>query len=73
MIPENLQKAVERFQAASQADPRIVAAFVGGSLATSTADEYSDLDLYLIRVAGSRQRLIPHRKTSRNDVLKLSQ
>jgi predicted nucleotidyltransferase len=48
MILKNLQKAVERFRAASQADQRVVAAFVGGSLATGTADEYSDLDLYLI-------------------------
>jgi len=48
MIPENLQEAVELFRVASQNDPRIVAAFVGGSLATGTADEYSDLDLYLI-------------------------
>jgi predicted nucleotidyltransferase len=48
MILQNLQEAIERFRAASQADPRIVAAFVGGSLAAGTADEYSDLDLYLI-------------------------
>jgi len=48
MIPENLQKTVERFRAMCQADPRIVAAFVGGSLATGTADEYSDIDVYLI-------------------------
>lgn len=48
MTPENLQKAVERFRALCQADPRIVAAFVGGSLATGTADEYSDIDVYLI-------------------------
>ncbi|MEE9615658.1 MAG: aminoglycoside 6-adenylyltransferase [Anaerolineae bacterium] len=48
MTPENLQEAVERFRALCQADPRIVAAFVGGSLATGTADEYSDIDVYLI-------------------------
>ncbi len=48
MTPENLQKAIERFRALCQADPRIVAAFVGGSLATGTADEYSDIDVYLI-------------------------
>jgi predicted nucleotidyltransferase len=45
MTPENLQNAVERFRALCQADPRIVAAFVGGSLATGTADEYSDIDV----------------------------
>lgn len=48
MIPQNLKGVVERFTDLCQADPRVVAAFVGGSLATGTADEYSDLDLYLI-------------------------
>lgn len=48
MSLENLQKTVELFRALCKANPRIVAAFVGGSLATGTADEYSDLDLYLI-------------------------
>jgi predicted nucleotidyltransferase len=47
-IPKDLQEAVERFRALCQADPRVVAAFVGGSLATGTADEYSDIDVYLI-------------------------
>jgi len=48
MTPDNLQEVLARFQIACQADSRIAAAFVGGSLATGTADEYSDLDLYLI-------------------------
>ena len=48
MTPEKLQEVLARFQTACQADLRIAAAFVGGSLATGTADEYSDLDLYLI-------------------------
>jgi len=48
MSPENLQKTVMLFHTLCQADPRIVAAFVGGSLAIDTTDEYSDLDLYLI-------------------------
>ena len=48
MTTDCLQETVKRFQAVSQSDARIVAAFVGGSLATGTADEYSDLDLYLI-------------------------
>ncbi|HEV8352701.1 MAG TPA: aminoglycoside 6-adenylyltransferase [bacterium] len=39
---------VERFAAACRADDRVVAAFLGGSLASGTADEHSDLDLYLI-------------------------
>ncbi len=36
------------FVAACRADPRIVAAFVGGSHATGKVDGWSDLDLYLI-------------------------
>jgi len=48
MTTDYLQETVKRFQAVSQSDARIVAAFVGGSLATDTADTYSDLDLYLI-------------------------
>ncbi len=48
MITDDLQETIESFRAASETDPRVVAAFVGGSLATCAADEYSDLDLYLI-------------------------
>lgn len=48
MIPTHLATALERFRAACQADPRVVAAFVGGSLAAGGADRYSDLDLYII-------------------------
>ena len=43
-----LEEVLARFQAECQADLRVAAAFVGGSLATGKADEYSDLDLYLI-------------------------
>jgi hypothetical protein len=39
---------LERFVAACREDTRVVAAFLGGSHAAGTADEYSDLDLYLI-------------------------
>lgn len=39
---------VERFVVACQEDPRVVAAFLGGSFAGGTADQYSDLDLYLV-------------------------
>lgn len=48
MAMEDLERMLERFRALCKADPRVVAAFVGGSLATGTADDYSDLDLYLI-------------------------
>jgi hypothetical protein len=40
--------ALGRFMAACREDTRVVAAFLGGSHVAGTADEYSDLDLYLI-------------------------
>jgi hypothetical protein len=40
--------AIERFTVACRADPAILAAFLGGSLAAETADEESDLDLYVV-------------------------
>lgn len=39
---------LERFVAACRADPRVVAAFLGGSYAAGKADAHSDLDLYLV-------------------------
>jgi hypothetical protein len=63
MIPQNLKGVVERFTALCQADPRVVAAFVGGSLATGTADEYSDLDLYLITADEDYDRFFAERGT----------
>ena len=39
---------IGRFAAACRADPRIAAAFVGGSRGAETADEHADTDLYLI-------------------------
>src|SRR5438552_11519282 len=46
--PQNHQVVMNRFVAAGLADERVVAAFLGGSYARGTIDEYSDLDLYLI-------------------------
>ncbi len=46
--PQNHQVVMNRFVAACQADERVVAAFLGGSYARGTTDEYSDLDFYLI-------------------------
>jgi hypothetical protein len=40
--------AVARFTAACRDDARVAAAFIGGSYASGTADEHSDLDLYVI-------------------------
>lgn len=42
------QATIRRFGEVCQADPRVVAAFLGGSQATGTTDAHSDLDLYLI-------------------------
>ena len=39
---------MNRFLTACQVDDRVVAAFLGGSYVSGTADAYSDLDLYLI-------------------------
>src|SRR5260221_12494410 len=46
--PQNHQVVMNRFVAACQADERVVAAFLAGSYARGTTDEYSDLDFYLI-------------------------
>ena len=43
--------------AACQQDDRIVAAFLGGSYVTGTADDYSDLDLYLLTTDIVLQRI----------------
>ncbi len=45
--PEQLA-VVDRFADACRRDPRVLAAFLGGSLAAASADEHSDLDLYVI-------------------------
>ena len=37
-----------RFAAAAEQEPRVLAAFLGGSLAAGTADPVSDLDLYVV-------------------------
>ena len=47
-IHDNHQIVIDRFVASCEADERVLAAFLGGSYARGTADEYSDLDLYLI-------------------------
>jgi predicted nucleotidyltransferase len=48
LITGDIGVTLERFVAACREDTRVVAAFLGGSHAAGTADEYSDLDLYLI-------------------------
>ena len=48
MNTEDIGVTLERFVAACREDTRVVGAFLGGSHAEGTADEYSDLDLYHI-------------------------
>ena len=47
-LPDNHREIVDRFVEACQADERIVAAFLGGSYANGTADNFSDIDMYFI-------------------------
>lgn len=42
------ERAIRRFTEACHADDRVLACFLGGSIARGAADVYSDLDLYLI-------------------------
>ncbi len=44
----NHEAVVKRFVAACEADGRVLRAFLGGSNARGEADEFSDLDLYVI-------------------------
>src|SRR5439155_24841530 len=46
--PYEQQAVLRRFVEACEGDERVVAAFLGGSFAAGTADEYSDLDIYAI-------------------------
>jgi hypothetical protein len=48
LLPPHLQLILDRLIATCQDDERVVAAFLGGSYATGTADAYSDLDLGVI-------------------------
>jgi predicted nucleotidyltransferase len=48
IVGGNGERTFDRFVAACREDTRVVAAFIGGSHAARTADEYSDLDLYVI-------------------------
>ena len=52
---------IERFVAACSEDDRIVAAFLGGSLAGERADAYSDVDLCVITRDGAYQDVVRDR------------
>jgi predicted nucleotidyltransferase len=45
---EKQRAFVQRFVAACEKDERVVAAFLGGSFASGKADEWSDLDIYVV-------------------------
>jgi len=47
-LPPRYQEFIDRFVVTCLADRRVLAAFLGGSHARAAADEYSDLDLYLV-------------------------
>jgi hypothetical protein len=49
---------VERFRLACERDDRVLAAFLGGSLAAGRDDDHSDLDLYLIAPEGKCTGLV---------------
>jgi len=58
---QNHQVVVDRFINACEFDDRIVAAFLGGSYARGTADEHSDLDLYLVIADNAFDNFIANR------------
>ncbi|WP_329006029.1 aminoglycoside 6-adenylyltransferase [Kribbella sp. NBC_00709] len=47
-VPEHLRVLAESVVAEAEKDPRVLAVVVGGSVASGTSDEYSDLDLVLV-------------------------
>jgi predicted nucleotidyltransferase len=48
-VPVELcRAAIDRFRANCEREPLVLAAFLGGSFAAGTADESSDVDVYLV-------------------------
>ena len=39
---------VDKFEQLARTDPRIISAFLGGSLADGNEDDYSDIDMYYL-------------------------
>ena len=60
--PPHHQAVIDRFVAACRADARVVAAFLGGSYASGTADAYSDLDLGLITADAAHDDFLARRE-----------
>jgi predicted nucleotidyltransferase len=61
-LSPNQQAVIDRFTAVCRAEARVVAAFLGGSHVTGTADVYSDLDLYLVAVDEAYDGLLAERE-----------
>ena len=53
---------MNRFLVACQADDRVIAAYLGGSYVSGTADAYSDLDLYLITTDEAYESFLAERE-----------
>lgn len=62
-FPPKHRIIVDRFLAACQTDDRVMAAFLGGSYASGTADAHSDLDLYLITTDEAYVEFLAERET----------
>lgn len=60
--PEEQQAVLRRFVTACEQDERVVAAFLGGSLAAGSADEWSDLDIYLVTTDEAYEGFLDSRK-----------
>jgi predicted nucleotidyltransferase len=59
---EQQQAVLQRFVAACKGDERVVAAFLGGSFAAGNADEWPDLDIYLITTDKGCEAFLADRK-----------
>lgn len=57
-IPEHLREIADAVVAAAAGDSRMSAVIAGGSIATGTSDEYSDLDLVLVCTADGQQECL---------------
>lgn len=58
----NHQNLIRRFTEACQNNDQVIAAFLGGSYANRTFDQYSDLDLYLITTDAGYESFLLNRK-----------
>lgn len=62
-LPLQLNGAIDCFREAVANDRRVRAAFIGGSLASGTWDEHSDLDLYVIVDDGDYEAVFADRRS----------